>query len=154
MGLLGSMSLADILSGKTIAPIIEKNFRETSNYIHKEFYEAFSPAIDAYHIGNKIQIQADMGGFAITDIEKITIKDKILRIQAKRDPVDQVMENNKIEIDVILTHRPLEIDAHIPLPIDIDDDDDEPKILGGTDKPVIKNGVLIINISKNSNTSV
>ena len=149
MGLLGCMSLADILAGKTIAPLLEKNFRETSNYLHTEFYEAVFPPVDAYEIeGGNIQIKADMGGFVTDDIKKISINNKILRIKAKRDELgDSIKVGNKeMEIHKILTHRPLEIDAHIPLPLD---DDDEPKILGGTDKPVITNGVLTINISKN-----
>ena len=151
MGVLGCMSLADILAGKTIAPLLEKNFRETSNYIHKEFYEAVFPPIDAYEIeGGHIQIKADMGGFVTDDIKKISINNKILRIKAKRDEFgDSIKVGTKEkEIHKILTHRPLEIDSHIPLPLDIDDDDD-PKILGGADKPVITNGVLTINISKN-----
>jgi len=149
VGLLGSMSLADILCGKTIAPIIEKNFRETSNYIHKEFYEAFYPPIDVYEIeGGHIQVKADMGGFVDDDIKKITINNKILRIKAKRDPIEDSIkvDGKEKEIHMILTHRPLEIDAHIPLPLDIDDEDN-PKILDGTDKYFIKNGVLTINIS-------
>ena len=151
MSLLGCMSLADILSGKTIAPLLEKNFRETSNFLHTEFYEAILPPIDAYEIeGGNIQIKADLGGFCTDDIKKITIKDKILRIKVKREELgDSIKVNGKEkEIHKLMTHRPIEIDAHIPIPLDIEDDDD-PKILGGTDKPVINNGVLTINISKN-----
>ena len=110
MGLLGCMSLADILAGKTIAPLLEKNFRETSNYLHTEFYEAVFPPVDAYEIeGGNIQITDDMGGFVTDDIKKISINNKILRIKAKRDELgDSIKVGNKeMEIHKILTHRPL-----------------------------------------------
>ena len=153
MSLLDCMSLVDILSGKTLVPLFERDFRKISNDIHKAFYEKTTPPIDAYEIdkGN-IQIKADMGGFVTSDVKKVAIVYKtILRIQAKRDELGDSIKvgGSTKDIHHIVTHRPLEIDAYIPLPIMLAKDEKLEVIDKGQDKWDIKNGVLTINISKN-----
>ena len=111
--------------------------------LNQTFFEAIIPPADVYWIDGNVQVKVDLAGFDGEDIDAF-LEGNILRIEATRKSTKDNMQAKNKKIKYFMDHRPLVIDASIPLPFN--PFDEKSKNAQINDKVSYVNGVLTLDI--------
>lgn len=126
-----------------VHPFINKLLRGDLTNLSQSFYETVMPPADVYWIDGNIQVKVDLAGFDGKDID-VCLEGPFLRVEATRNSTEDNMKSKNKNIKYTLNHRPLKIDARIPLPIN--PFDEKHKKVEISDNPSFVNGVLTLDI--------